>query len=71
MASAIHHGPYSELSAVVDGLIRWVDAAGLARGGPMRIIYLRFGAEPELEVPEAYLTTHADDFVTEVQLPVG
>ena len=71
MASAIHHGPYGELRAVVEGLTRWVGAAGLIRSGPMRIIYLRFGAEPELEVPEAYLASHADEFVTEVQLPVG
>jgi len=71
VAAAIHQGPYDELRSVLDGLKRWVAAAGLTRDGPMRIIYLRFGAEPELEVPEAYLASHDDDFVTEVQIPVG
>ena len=70
MAAAIHHGPYGELRPVLDGLTRWVDAAGLTRDGPLRIIYLRFGAEPELEVPEAYLASGAADFVTELQIPV-
>jgi DNA-binding transcriptional MerR regulator len=71
VAAAIHQGPYGQLQSVLDGLKRWVAAAGLTREGPMRIIYLRFGAEPELEVPEAYLASHDDDFVTEVQIPVG
>jgi len=70
MATAIHHGPYAAMSHVLDGLRRWVVAASLTADGPLRIIYLRFGAEPELEVPEAYLASGAGDFVTELQVPV-
>jgi hypothetical protein len=36
----------------------------------MRVIYLRFGAAPELAVPEAYLASRDADFVTEIQMPV-
>ncbi|HSM00982.1 MAG TPA: MerR family transcriptional regulator [Acidimicrobiia bacterium] len=71
VAAAIHQGPYGELRSVLAGLTRWVGAAGLSRSGPMRIIYLRFGAEPELEVPQAYLASRAEEFVTELQIPVG
>ena len=71
VAAAIHQGPYHELPVLLAGLRRWVGAAGFEETGPMRIIYLRFGAEPELEVPDAYLASRDDDFVTEVQIPVG
>jgi DNA-binding transcriptional MerR regulator len=69
-ASAIHHGPYEEMQPVIDGLQRWVSAAGVSGTGPMRVIYLRFGAEPELAVPAEYLASQDADFVTEVQIPV-
>jgi DNA-binding transcriptional MerR regulator len=71
VAAAIHQGPYHELPVMLAGLRRWVGSAGFEETGPMRIIYLRFGAEPELEVPDAYLASRDDDFVTEVQIPVG
>jgi DNA-binding transcriptional MerR regulator len=71
VVAAIHQGPYHELPVMLAGLRRWVGSAGFEETGPMRIIYLRFGAEPELEVPDAYLASRDDDFVTEVQLPVG
>jgi effector-binding domain-containing protein len=71
VAAAIHQGPYHELPVMLAGLRRWVGSAGFEETGPMRIIYLRFGAEPELGLPEAYLAARDADFVTEVQLPVG
>jgi hypothetical protein len=36
----------------------------------MRILYLQFGAEPELRVPRGYVVERDADFVTELQLPV-
>jgi len=71
VAAAIHQGPYGALRSVLDGLRRWVSAAGVSPTGPMRIIYLRFGAEPELEVPSAYLASRNEEFVTELQIPVA
>lgn len=70
-ASIIHRGDYGGLEAARVALERWVGAAGLTVAGPLRILYLQFGAEPELRVPAAYLVERDRDFVTELQLPVG
>lgn len=70
-ASAIHHGPYEAMGPVVEGLERWVTASGGRGAGAMRVVYLRFGAAPELLVPEAYLASRDADFVTELQLPLA
>lgn len=70
-ASVIHQGRYEEMQPVVDGLQRWVTASGAEVAGAMRVIYLRFGAAPELDVPEAYVASRDADFVTEIQLPVA
>lgn len=69
-AAAIHQGAYEEMPTMFEGLRRWVRASGFEEHGPMRIIYLRFCAEPELEVPEAYLASGDAEFVTEVQIPL-
>jgi len=34
-------------------------------------VYLRFGAEPELELPPVYLADKTSDLVTELQVPVS
>ena len=47
----------------------WVAAAGLVPTGPLRVLYLQFGAEPELRVPRGYLVHRDADFVTELQHP--
>lgn len=69
-ASVIHRGTYDGVPAARRRLERWVAASGLAATGPLRILYLQFGAEPELRVPSGYLVTRDADFVTELQLPV-
>ena len=52
-------------------LARWVDAADLAPSGPMRTLYLQFGAEPELRLPPGWVVEpRRADLVTELQLPV-
>jgi hypothetical protein len=48
-----------------------VAAAGLQPTGSLRIIYLQFGAEPELRLPRGYLVEDDADLVTEIQLPVA
>jgi DNA-binding transcriptional MerR regulator/effector-binding domain-containing protein len=70
-ASIIHRGSYAGLAASLAALRAWVAAAGLTAAGPLRILYLQFGAEPELRVPPAYLVDRSADFVTELQLPVA
>jgi DNA-binding transcriptional MerR regulator/effector-binding domain-containing protein len=70
-ASIIHRGSYAGLADSLAALRAWVAAAGLTAAGPLRILYLQFGAEPELRVPPAYLVDRSADFVTELQLPVA
>ena len=70
-ASLIHRGSYAGLVAARAALARWVRAAGLDPAGPLRVLYLQFGAEPELRVPSAYVVDREADLVTELQQPVG
>jgi DNA-binding transcriptional MerR regulator len=68
VATIIHRGSYEGLEPARIALERWVGASGQATTGQLRILYLQFGAEPELRVPEAYLVQRSADFVTELQL---
>jgi DNA-binding transcriptional MerR regulator len=70
-ATVIHRGPYDGIAAARRALETWSAAAGLIAAGPLRIIYLQFGAEPELKVPRGYVVDRAADLVTELQLPVA
>jgi DNA-binding transcriptional MerR regulator/effector-binding domain-containing protein len=70
-ATVIVRGSYDLVREGRGALERWVEAAGLHRTGPLRIIYLQFGAEPELRLPRGYLVEQDADLVTEVQLPVA
>lgn len=67
-ATLIHRGPYGGLPMASAALEDWAAASGLATTGRARIVYLQFGAEPELRVPPAYLVERSADFVTELQL---
>ena len=70
-ASVIHRGSYGSLGDARRALAHWVEAAGLLPAGPLRVLYLQFGAEPELHLPRAFLVDRDADFVTELQQPVG
>ncbi len=51
-------------------LLRWVAAAGLIPAGPMRTLYLQFGAEPELRLPPGWVVERDEQYVTELQQPI-
>jgi DNA-binding transcriptional MerR regulator len=70
VASLIHRGSYGSLGAARRALDDWIVAAGFRPAGPLRILYLQFGAEPELRVPSGYVVERDADFVTELQQPV-
>ncbi|HEX7173066.1 MAG TPA: MerR family transcriptional regulator [Candidatus Limnocylindria bacterium] len=69
-ASVIHHGSYGGVAAVRAALLRWVAASGLAPAGPMRTLYLQFGADPSLRLPPGWVVDRSADLVTELQQPV-
>jgi hypothetical protein len=47
-----------------------VEAAGPATAGPMRTLYLQFGAEPELRLPPGWVVERDEQHVTELQQPI-
>ncbi len=69
-ASIIHRGSYAGIAAARRALAAWVEGAGLTPDGPMRTVYLQFGADPQLCVPAGYVVQRDEDFVTELQQPV-
>ncbi len=71
MAATLHRGPYEEIDDTREALHHWVDRSGLSWAGPERFIYLQFGADPALGVPESFLTRRSGDLLTEVQIPVA
>lgn len=71
VAAVIHRGPYDGMPAARSALERWAGEAGYEPADEIRILFLRFGAEPELELPTAYLAERSADFVTEIQLPLA
>lgn len=70
-ATALVRGPYEALGPTRRALDAWVAAAGLTVAGPLRILYLQFGAEADLRLATDYLVDHDADFVTELQQPVA
>ena len=70
-ATILHRGSYETIEETRRTLEDWVAAAGLETGAPERIVYLQFGAEADLRLPEHYLVERADDLLTELQLPVS
>jgi len=56
-ATVIHRGPYAGIVAARTQLDRWVRATGYVAAGPLRVLYLQFGAEPELRVPRGYVAS--------------
>ena len=71
MACTVHHGRYGPLAGHLDRMLGWLMDTGRRPAGPVREVYLRFSAEPELDLPQAYLTDEADELVTELQVPVA
>ena len=71
VASVLHRGRYEGLAATEAALAGWTRDAGLRTAGPVRTLYVQFGAEAELRVPARYLVDRAADLVTELQLPVA
>jgi hypothetical protein len=52
-------------------MLRWLERTGHRPASPLREVYLRFGAEPELALPPEYLADQPSDLVTELQVPVS
>jgi DNA-binding transcriptional MerR regulator len=70
--SLIYRGPYRQTPDLFTRLARWIDANGGAIGGPLREVYLRFGASQSgYRLPERVLARNSADYVTELIAPIA
>jgi DNA-binding transcriptional MerR regulator len=69
-ATIIVRGGYDRLAGARQALERWVRAAALTPAGPVRIVYLQYGAARDLRIPGGYVVLAPSDYVTELQQPV-
>lgn len=71
MACVVHAGSYATIDQTSAKLLAWITARGYRVAGPYREVYLRFGAGGlSLALPGAYLTDNADEYLTELQVPI-
>lgn len=71
MACVIYRGGYEQMTGVLQTLLAWTECHRMRIAGPVREVYLRFGADQEgYRLPGAFLARHTEELVTEVQLPV-
>lgn len=71
-ACVVHTGSYETLDQAAAVLLRWIETQDYEVSGPMREIYLRFGADNQGYIlPAAYLASEEREFVTELQIPVS
>jgi DNA-binding transcriptional MerR regulator len=70
VASSLVVGTYDNLTKVTANLKAWAKRTGRRVTGPPWYVYLRFGAEEELQLPAQYLTDDESEVVTEVLVEV-
>jgi len=71
MACIVYTGGYSSTDPLIRQFPGWLAANTHRAAGPLREVYLRFGANNDgYTLPDAYLTDTSAAFVTELQLPV-
>ena len=70
VATTIERGDYPGLSRAGSWARKWAAATGHMITGPAWVVYIRFSAEPELNVPESFLTDEPSEYVTEIQVPI-
>jgi DNA-binding transcriptional MerR regulator/effector-binding domain-containing protein len=72
MACVIYRGGYEQMGDVLQALLAWTEHHRMRIAGPIREVYLRFGADQDgYRLPSAFLARTAGEFVTEVQLPLA
>ncbi len=70
-ACVVHTGAYGTLYQAYNALLGWLESNAAHIDGPIREVYLRYGAEGlGFDLPPTYLTAQSEEFVTELQLPV-
>jgi DNA-binding transcriptional MerR regulator len=71
IACVVHVGEYAEIYQAYNSLLAWIEANGYRMTGPIREVYLRYGADGlDFELPATYLGNDKNTYVTELQLSV-
>ncbi|MEM7336797.1 MAG: MerR family transcriptional regulator [Chloroflexota bacterium] len=71
MACLVHTGPYHSLSQTYLILAQWIEEHQYKIVGPIRELFLRFsGSEDGYQLPKAFIAENAEQFVTELQIPI-
>lgn len=72
MACLVHSGSYATLPETYSVLAQWIVDNNYHIDGPTRELYLRFnGSQDGYHLPPAFLAESADQFVTELQIPIS
>jgi DNA-binding transcriptional MerR regulator len=67
----VHVGEYSDIYQAYNALLTWIEANSYRITGPIREVYLRYGADGlDFELPQTYLARDKHGYVTELQLTV-
>ena len=67
----VHVGEYADIYQAYNALLEWIEANDYQMTGPIREVYLRYGADGlDFELPATYLANDKLDYVTELQLAV-
>ena len=70
--SLIYRGAYRQTPDLFTRLARWIDANGGCIGGPLREVYLRFGAlQAGYRLSERVLASNPAEYVTELIAPIA
>jgi len=71
VACVVHVGEYSDIYQAYNSLLAWIEANDYRMTGPIREVYLRYGADGlDFELPQTYLANNINEYVTELQLSV-
>ena len=71
VACVVHVGEYSDIYQAYNALLAWIEANNYRMIGPIREVYLRYGADDlDFELPASYLAKDTNEYVTELQLSV-
>ena len=71
VACVVHVGEYADVYQAYNALLAWIEANEYRMTGPIREVYLRYGADGlDFELPPTYLADDKHEYVTELQLSV-
>lgn len=71
VACVVHVGNYLNVYQAYNALLNWIDINGYQMKGPIREVYLKYGADGlGFDLPQTYLEGDSSQYVTELQLAV-